>query len=75
MEDQTLVSPVLPRGPIATYTVTDGLLSVINADRDTGLGLVISTDVADTLGLAVCDTFATTTGTTRVRGIYTWPQD
>ncbi|PDQ34483.1 MAG: hypothetical protein B5766_11190 [Candidatus Lumbricidophila eiseniae] len=73
--ERELVSPALPRGPITAYGVTEGLLNVITAHRDAGPGLVFSQDVADSLGRRTGDELATTTGLTRVRGVYSWPQD
>lgn len=74
-EDTPLVLPVLPRGPVNAYTVTDGLVALVGAEQDYGPGLIFSESVAATLGRAIGAELTTTSGITRVRGTYAWPDD
>ncbi|MCL2090580.1 MAG: hypothetical protein FWH11_05065 [Micrococcales bacterium] len=74
-EPDTLVAVVLPRGPMATYAVTDGFLKVVHAERVSTAGVVVSQNVADSLGLSHGSDLATTSGTTTVQGTFAWPDD
>ncbi|ADG73020.1 conserved hypothetical protein [Cellulomonas flavigena DSM 20109] len=72
---EPLVSTLLPRGPVAAYSVTPGLLEVVGARQVATPGVVLADDVAESLGLSARSTLVTTAGTTTVRGTYAWPDD
>lgn len=76
-EQSDLVPATLPRGPVATYGVSLGLIDVLDIAQDdpTGAGVVLSRDVADRLGLGTGDPLLTAQGTTRVSAVYAWPDD
>lgn len=74
-EPEPLVASALPRGPVAAYAVTGGLLDVLQAERTAEPGVVLSRTAADGLGVDVGAPLATTTGTTAVHGVFDWPDD
>jgi len=74
-DERPLVPSVLPRGPMSAYIVTDGLLALVGADQDHGTGIVLAQQVSTTLDRPIGAELATTSGITRVRGTYAWPDD
>jgi len=74
-DDESLVSTVLPKGAIASYSVTEGALSVFQTSDSKTVGVVVSTTVANTLGVSPGQTVPLTIGQTEVRGQFDWPND
>lgn len=75
VEPASLVASALPRGPIATYAVTSGLLDVVHTRREATTGVALSRQVVQSLGLTTGSSVVTTSGTTAVHGVYDWPDD
>lgn len=75
---EPVVAAALPNGSIAGYRVTEGALALFGvtaSEHGAGSGVVLSEEVAVSLGLEPGDPFVTTTGTTAVRGTFGWPDD
>jgi hypothetical protein len=74
-DDNSYSSVAMPNGVIASYSITEGALSVFRVDNMNEGGVAISSTVAFTLGIAPGDSLVLTTGRTTVRGVYDWPND
>ncbi len=74
-EPEPLIASALPRGPIAAYAVTGGLLEVLGAERTAEPGVVLSRMASEGLGVGAGEPLAMTTGSTAVHGVYDWPDD
>lgn len=80
--DRKITFATLPSTGIPTYEVTPGAVRVFlptspddGTDAD-GMGIILSSTVADTLGVQVGQTIAMNhSGDARVRGIYQYPDD
>jgi len=66
----------LPNTSVPVYEVTPGLAKVVLRDEPVGpLGLVVSAEAAETLGVAKGGSIATATGDALVAGVYPYPED
>lgn len=75
-EETPITTAVLPRGPLATFTVTDGLVDLVDASGTGSVGIVLSEDAATALGARAGDDLVIADGrTARIRGTYPWPDD
>ncbi|MDR2453166.1 MAG: hypothetical protein LBD51_01135 [Bifidobacteriaceae bacterium] len=75
-EPAKTAAAVLPSSPMATYSVTEGLLALVPVISDSGgAGVFVSLDAAEALGVGAGGSFQSTSGEVRVRGIFDWPQD
>jgi hypothetical protein len=73
---EPLTLTVLPRGSVAAYDVTQEIVAAFTRLDDAGgQGVLLSSDLAQSLGVGADDTVVTTAGATRVRGVYDWPDD
>ncbi|MCL1923224.1 MAG: hypothetical protein FWG15_05140 [Propionibacteriaceae bacterium] len=72
---ESLTSQTLPRGPIASYQVTEGALRLFEVEDSGHAGLVLSTEVANTLGVTTGGSLPLTQGGTYVRGVFEWADD
>lgn len=64
----------LPDSTLPAYEVTPGF-SMLLAAGGGGAGIVLSQDAADRLGVSAGDTLALESGSARVSGVYSWPDD
>ncbi|MDR0488567.1 MAG: hypothetical protein LBG99_04065 [Propionibacteriaceae bacterium] len=75
IEEEPLETIVLPRGPIASYVVSEGALGVFDVEDSGQVGLFLSSTVASTLGVSSGYPLLLKTGTAQVQGTYHWPSD
>lgn len=73
--DTPVTALTLPRGPLSTYLVTDGLVELLDAESDGPSGILLSENAASALSVQTGDDLATTIGMARVRAVYSWPDD
>lgn len=69
-----------PRSDLSSYEVTPGMLRLLAAGSGaTGAvdstGVWVSNDVAKDFGLSVGSTLETTAGTSKIAGVFDWPND
>jgi hypothetical protein len=74
--DEPVLPGVLPAGPVAAFRVTEGALQMFSRLVDLGgEGVVISIDVAQSLGAEPGETLPLVSGSVRIRGVFEWPDD
>lgn len=71
-----LVAASLPRSSVPTSAISPGFGRVLDiSGRSDGAGIVVSADVARRLGASVGDAVPTPTVSTRIIGVYSYPDD
>lgn len=71
----TLKAVALPDAPLSTFEVTPDFPGILTDSRSLAGGVVVSRDVANTLGVQVGEAFAERNGTANVTGVFDYPSD
>ena len=72
---RSMIFSALPGAPVPEYHVTPGFVTIVGASSPVWSGLILSADVATTLGLKPGDAVATSAGNVSVSSTYTYPAD
>jgi len=65
----------LPRSPLPLREVSPGFPAVLRSDTVDAPGVILSRDASDLLALSLDGVLSTTAGTTRVAGVFEYPDD
>lgn len=74
-ETKKVVAVALPAAPIPSASITPGFADVLRAERPSGEGVLISREVAQTLGVQRGGSIATADGDLTVQGVFPYPSD
>lgn len=76
--EERIVASALPSTSIPTFTATGGLTRILGAEspvRDRRSGVIVSEEVATSLGLSLGDEWSTSAGAVPVAEVYPYPDD
>lgn len=76
--EERIVASALPSTSIPTFTATVGLIRILGAEspiRDRRAGVIVSEEVATSLGLSPGDEWSTSAGAVPVAEVYPYPDD
>lgn len=73
--DSWVTLSAVPNSPLSIKETTSGFPSVLNAEVGSPSGMYLSVDAADSLGLRLGEKVTTAAETSRVAGLYKYPDD